>query len=85
MQGGETILIYSVYVEVFPNYDVLDWDYCTMENVISKEKLPYDEVVKIALNNALKDLEEIYGVSENIVKHTKAIVVGAIENESFKD
>ena len=78
-------MIYSVYVEVFPDYDVLDWDYYTMENVISKDKLSYDEVVKIALNNTLKDLEEIYGVSENIVKHTKATVVGAIENDCFKD
>ena len=78
-------MIYSVYVEIFPDYDIVDWDYFGMENVVSKDKLSYAEVAEIALTKALENLEEIYGVSENIVKYTKATVVSAIENDCFKD
>ena len=56
-----------------------------MENVVCKNKLSYDEIVEIALRNSLNDLEEIYGVGENLVKYTKATVVSAIENDYFKD
>ena len=45
----------------------------------------YDEVVELALTKALEDLEEIHGVSEKLVKYTKATVVSAIENDCFKD
>lgn len=78
-------MIYSVYVDIYLDHDVVDWDYFTMENVVCKNKLSYDEIVGIALRNSLNDLEEIYGVSENIVKYTKATVVSAIENDCFKD
>ena len=78
-------MIYSVYVDIYLDHDVVDWDYFTMENVVCKNKLSYDEIVEIALAKALEDLEEIYGVSENIVKYTKATVVSAIENDCFKD
>lgn len=78
-------MIYSVYVDIYLDHDVVDWDYFTMENVVCKNKLSYDEIVEIALRNSLNDLEEIYGVSENIVKYTKATVVSAIENDYFKD
>ena len=78
-------MIYSVYVDIYLDHDVVDWDYFGMENVVSKDKLSYDEIVEIALTKALEDLEEIYGVSENIVKYTKATVVSAIENDCFKD
>ena len=78
-------MIYSVYVEIFPDYDIVDWDYFGMENVVSKDKLSYAEVAEIALTKALENLEEIYGVSENIVKYTKVTVVSAIENDCFKD
>jgi hypothetical protein len=78
-------MIYSVYVEIFPDYDIVDWDYFGMENIVSKDKLSYDEVVELALTKALEDLEEIHGVSEKLVKYTKATVVSAIENDCFKD
>ena len=78
-------MIYSVYVEIFPDYNIVDWDYFGMENVVSKDKLSYGEVVEIALTKALENLEEIYGVSENIIKYTKVTVVSAIENDCFKD
>lgn len=78
-------MIYSVWVEICLDYDIIDWDYFSMENVVSKGKLSYDKVVEIALTKALEDLEEIHGVSETIVKYTKAAVVGAIENDCFKD
>ena len=78
-------MIYSVYVELYLDYDIIDWDYFSMENVVSKDKLSYDKVVEIALTKALEDLEEIHGVGENLVKYTKAAVVGAIENDCFKD
>ena len=78
-------MIYSVYVDVYLDHDVVDWDYFTMENVVCKNKLSYDEIVEIALRNSLNDLEEIYGVAENLVKYTKATVVSAIENDYFKD
>lgn len=78
-------MIYSVYVEIFPDYDIVDWDYFGMENVVSKDKLSYGEITEIALTKALENLEEIYGVSENIVKYTKVTVVSAIENDCFKD
>lgn len=78
-------MIYSVYVDIYLDHDVVDWDYFTMENVVCKNKLSYDEIVEIVLTKALEDLEEIYGVSENIVKYTKATVVSAIENDCFKD
>lgn len=78
-------MIYSVWVEICLDYDIIDWDYFSMENVVSKDKLSYDKVVEIALTKALEDLEEIHGVSESIVKYTKAAVVGAIENDCFKD
>ena len=78
-------MIYSVYVDIYLDHDVVDWDYFTMENVVCKNKLSYDEIVEIALRNSLNDLEEIYGVGENLVKYTKATVVSAIENDYFKD
>ena len=78
-------MIYSVYVDIYLDHDVVDWDYFTMENVVCKNKLSYDEIIEIALRNSLNDLEEIYGVGENIVKYTKATVVSAIENDCFKD
>lgn len=78
-------MIYSVYVDIYLDHDVVDWDYFTMENVVCKNKLSYDEIVEIALKNSLNDLEEIYGIGENLVKYTKAAVVGAIENDCFKD
>lgn len=78
-------MIYSVWVEICLDYDIIDWDYFSMENVVSKDKLSYDKVVEIALTKALEDLEEIHGVSESIVKYTKAAVIGAIENDCFKD
>lgn len=78
-------MIYSVYVDIYLDHDVVDWDYFTMENVVCKNKLSYDEIVEIALKNSLNDLEEIYGIGGNLVKYTKASVVGAIENDRFKD
>ena len=32
-------MIYSVYVDIYLDHDVVDWDYFTMENVVCKNKL----------------------------------------------
>lgn len=77
-------MIYVVRTEVYPDPNIVDWDFFTMENVVSENKLSYDEVVRIALENTLKDVEEIYKLNENLVKYTKATIVNVVEDDCFE-
>lgn len=77
-------MTYVVYVEAIMDKDVVDWDYDTIENIISTHKLTQDEVIEKALKNTLNFLEEVYGMSENVVKYTKATIIGVVDDNVFK-
>ena len=78
-------MTYVVYVEVVMDKDVVNWDYDTIETIVSKGKLSYDEVIEKALANTLNFLEEVYGMGENVVKYTKAVVFNVVTDDVFKD
>ena len=81
-------MIYAVDVKLYYNVDMGDIfisEFHSVENVVSKNLLPYDKVIEIALKEAIKDLEDIYGVIEECIKYSKASIIGVVDNEYFKD
>lgn len=81
-------MIYAVDVKLYYNVDMGDTfitEFHSVENVVSKKLLPYDKVIEIALKEAIKDLEDIYGVIEECIKYSKASIIGVVDNEYFKD
>lgn len=81
-------MIYAVDVKLYYNVDMGDifiTEFHSVENVVSKNLLPYDKVIEIALKEAIKDLEDIYGVIEECIKYSKANIIGVVDNECFKD
>lgn len=74
-------MIYSVWVNLF--YDLEEWDYFSIENVVADKPLSYDKVLEIALAEAIKDVEDVYGISDEHLDYSKASIISVVSKDSF--